>query len=549
MAGELQRFEFDGHNPVYAVTEQQARNVSGAGDAPLKGTGSASGGSINTVTPVGGASSKPVGTLNATINTPRAGTTVPAPVVVDSSMAEKDLAEKKAQADQMQQDTANHQTLINTPPPAPTAPGKGTPGSTPQKPVGLNDEINSLLGDWNTSQDTVDANANKQIAPLEAERQQMQQDFDQQAALSLKQLSGIASGVYPLSPAEQNLLSATQATFQSTIEAQQTANTAYTGQMTELMASLGISTSAPTQAIGMIHLAVTTGNQKVADLNAQMSKSLADLSLGFQKQDYELVSDAWTKQSKYLEDRITAISDMEKEVRDAAKQQKQDVKDYTTLALSTVMRSAEISETAKQHAIENAISQGRLSEEHRHNLATEGANGLGGGNFTSTQINTGAAAAGVPLETFKGYSADVKNLFINGDGKKTLQSIKDGLASGSVEDVTKAIKEMSLSPEQTAYLTDYAKAHDPGGNTAEKKKQTFIDTFTDLKGQEYDRNEAYSEVVDAWTDGGKTNLTKAEKKTIDDALGSVYGLRSFGIIPDTQYNDGSGDMYNLFNTK
>lgn len=458
------------------------------------------------------------GTLNATI-TPTSKIKVPAPAVVTSSAAEKDLADKKAQTDQFVADTQQHQSLVSAP---------QQTSSIPQQGMSLEDQIFGSLGGLSDANEQIDHNTDQTIAPIQDAREEAQRVFDKQATFAIKQLNNIARGTYPLSPAEQSLLTSTEQIYTATIDAQKTANDAYTGQMSELLASLGINTSAPTQALGMIHATITSGNQRVAELNSQMSQSLANLTLGFQRQDYDLVFSAWEEKSKFLEQRITTLADMEKSVADAAKQQKQDIRDFTELTLSYIMKSADFTETQKEHAIQNAISWGNLAEEKRHNLVTEGTNGPGGGNFTSAQIKVGAANAGVPIESFQAWSADTKNLFINGDVKGTKKTIDAALGSSSLSEVESGIKDLGLPADAEAYFLDYARGADSGASTNEKKQQAFADTFRDLQGQDYDRGEAYKQVTDEWSDGGDAPITKADQKVIDAAFREVYGSRPYG---------------------
>lgn len=378
------------------------------------------------------------GTLNANITSPSTTKMSPAPTVITSGAAEADLSAKKAQFDQLQQDTAAHQAAITQPPAQPLASKTDTATQQPATPS-LDDQISQLIGNLGTSTKQIQSDTAATLTPIQQQQQEAQTTLDIASAKAIKQLNQIASGTYPLSGAERSLLDSTTQQFQATIAAQQTANDAYTGQMTELMASLGINTSAPTQAIGMIHAAVSAGTSKIADLNSQMATSIANLQIGFQKQDYSMISDAWDATSKALNDRVQTLQDLQKSVTDAAKQQQQDLKDNTTLALTGIMDSNTISYQQK----ELALSQAQLDETTRHNFATELANDPSSPQAQSKLFNQGVStlkaelsnrSGGLGLQDAKVNQAiHLKNLF---DQYKTTVQVADSGAYGPATGAT-----------------------------------------------------------------------------------------------------------------
>lgn len=490
------------------------------------------------------------GTMNAVITAPNPNAPkVPAPVVITADAAQKNLANIKAQVDQLAQDVTAHKAAMATPQGTPVTDTKtSTTDSTKteqpsqqNQPLSLNDQINEAINGLSEGNKTIDASSATALDPLAVKQKEIQDAKDSAAVTALGQLDSIAHGTYPLSASESALLDSTRATYMSTIQGQTVANDAFVGQMTELAASLGISTSAPSQAIGMIHGAISAGNEKVANLNGQMAQALATLQQGFQKDDFQMVHDAWIDTAKYYDDRLDAIKDMQQAVIDGAKQQKTDLMDMTKTTLQYMVASAQFTHQEKQDAIQNAFTSRQINETERHNLATESltreTNGSGGGTFSTTQINAGAANAGVPVDVFRGWSADAKNVFINGKVDGTKKTIDDALATGSVEDVQAAIKDMKLPAEAEQYFLDYAAGNDPGGTSLDKRTSAFADTFTDLMNQGYDRNEALDEVNNEWSDGGKSPVTKVDDRMIHDALEQVYGSV---WAPGGEYNDGTG---------
>lgn len=319
------------------------------------------------------------GTLNAQIASSNSNVKTPAPAVITSNAAQADLTNKQTQVGQLNTDTANHQAIVSGQlPPAPTGtdasktttPASNTPSNTDTA-GSLDDQVNSILSSFGTDSSNINSDASAQEKTLGDEASQAQADLDSAAVTSLSQLKQIASGVYPLSPAESSLLNATASGFQQAIQYQTQANASYTGQMTEAMASLGINTSAPTEAIGLIHAAISSGTSKITDLNGQMATSLANLQLGFQKQDYAMVQDSWDETSKYMEDRISTLTTMQKQVTDAAHQQVTDLQSQTKMNLDAIVQSATFDQKTKQDMIDNAFKSQQITETQRHDLQSE----------------------------------------------------------------------------------------------------------------------------------------------------------------------------------
>lgn len=338
----------------------------------------------------------PVGTMNAVITQPNPNAPkVPAPVVLTADAAEKNVQNIKAQVDQLTKDVAAHKAAMSTPQ-TPVTTGSATdtnPAAVtgPQGTGTLDDKINSVLNTLTGNDATIDADETAALTPIQAQQAALQKQSDAATITALNQLNSIASGTYPLSPSEQALLDSTKASYLNTIQGQGVANDAFTGQMTELAASLGIQTSSPAQAAGMIHAAISQGSDKVAELNGQMAQSLATVQQGFQKNDFDMVQSAWTDTAKYYDDRLKTLSDMQTAVMDAAKQQKSDQKDQTTLVLTAMMDSANYDYKAKQDAIDNALKADQISETQRHDLATEA--------LSSSASGLGTAGTPVPLST------------------------------------------------------------------------------------------------------------------------------------------------------
>lgn len=317
-------------------------------------------------------------TMNANISSPNATQTMNPPAVVTSTTAQNDLTNKQNQVSQLNADTQNQAATVAANTAAANAPqatpAQGTQTNTTNstgEAGSLDSQVNDLLTSFNTNAGEINQNATTEANELGNEATEAQNQLDTAASTSLTQLNQISSGTYPLSPAESSILSATAAQFQSALQYQQQANASYTGQMTEAMASLGIETSAPTQAMGMINAAIGVGTQKIGDLNSQMAISLGNLQLAFQKEDFSEVQSAWDETSKYMEDRVTTLSSMQKNVQDAAAQQVSELQSATQTNISALINTSTLDEKAKQDTIQNAFTQQQITETQRHDLASE----------------------------------------------------------------------------------------------------------------------------------------------------------------------------------
>jgi len=148
------------------------------------------------------------------------------------------------------------------------------------------------------------------------------------------------------------------------------------------------------------------------------------------------------------------------------------------------------------------------------------------GTFTTTQINKGAANAGVSADVFAGYDADTKNTFINGDIKGSKKDIEDAIKEQgvSIEEINTTIDSLGLASVVTSFLKDYAKsvAGQKTVATPERTKGLITTALTDLKEQGLTRSEAKKKVEDKLGD----NIPKVQEDALKDALAEIYG-RSF----------------------
>lgn len=519
----------------------------------------------------GGADANPA-TMNAKIKSASSKTSAP-PSVITSDKAKEDFANKKSQMDQLGIDVQNQKNGINSP----------IDQNFFKKPEESIDEYKTRVDAYreaNPAQsldsqiDELLGGGGEQKAPeeLSPEEQQIQDTISQQADLeneadqqygdTIKTLDSIRKGTYPLTASEHSLLDSTKQMYMATVAAQKTANTAYEGQLTEMNASLGISTSAPSQAIGVMTAAINSGNQKVATLDAQMASSLADLQQGFEDKAYNEVIDKWNIVSKHIDDRRTALKEMHDAAQDAIDKLGMSQRDTAIAGLvdggmtdaTTVLGAlGKLGYQTDLDTVSKAmkdISEAKISPDIITSTDGRGntyginkdtgdivwtakgtSRALGGGSgsgymFTNSQLNKGAANAGKTLQEFQQMDGDSQNLFINGDVKGTKKTIDDELTSGtSPDEVISAIGEMALPPDAEQYFIDYANgnAEDSLPPTIEETQSTFEDTLRSLQRSGYKRSEAYDAVLNELTDNGKSSLPSAQKNALRAAQDSIFG--------------------------
>lgn len=228
-------------------------------------------------------------------------------------------SQSKAIGSQPQQTQDNSQTQNNSQ----SQPQNDTTDPAAQ----LNDQISSLLqnlgNDINSESQTTDSQGNNVSLGQAASDNSYQEAQAYQYYAGL--LTQITNGTFPMSAQESQLISSTQSQFMAAIQQQQIAKSAMVGQSTEAYASLGINQTAPLQAIGGIFQAISAGNARVSDLDAQMTQAVSKLQTDYQTQNFQEVTDTWNMVSKQFSDRADAISKMQSDVAAKTKE----LTDYT----------------------------------------------------------------------------------------------------------------------------------------------------------------------------------------------------------------------------
>lgn len=306
-------------------------------------------------------------TLNAKITAPSTTQqTGSAPVVVTSDKAQGDVNNIGTQITQAQTD-AQTQASAKAAASATQQQNTQTQNNTQNQAPSLDSQLQELISNLGTETQANQNGANSTQSSLLSQQAQNASDQAQQWQQVQDAFQSMRNGTYPLTSAEQSLLNATQQQFQQTIQLQQTANQAYTGQMKEAMASLGINTSAPLQAVGNIQATIDSGNSKVGALNTAMTLALSTAQVAFQKENFDELQQSWADAAQQFDSRQKTLSDMLSSVTSMAKNAQDEINQRTQMGLDAVMDSNTISYQQKAQAIQ----QSQLDETTRHDKMQE----------------------------------------------------------------------------------------------------------------------------------------------------------------------------------
>lgn len=321
-------------------------------------------------------------TLNANIKVPNTGgpTNAP-PAVITSDKAQQNLASIGTNLTQAQQD-AQSQSLNKAQQQSLASANVQNQNNQAAQPPALDDQLTSLISSLNTESQANLSGANATQDKLLAQEAQNQSDQAQQWQSTQDAFASMRNGTYPLTAAESSVLDATQQQFAQTIQAQQQANTAYTGQMKETMASLGINTSAPLEAAGNIKATIDSGNSKVGALNSAMTLALSNAQVAFQKQNFDELQASWADAAQQFDSRQKTLTDMLSTVTAQAKMAQDELNTRTTTAMAAIMDSNTMSYQQKDLAIKQSTLDEKTRDDYTKNLIAEftaGMTGAGGG--------------------------------------------------------------------------------------------------------------------------------------------------------------------------
>lgn len=200
-----------------------------------------------------------------------------------------------------------------------------------------------------------------QADDITAQRAQIDESYQQALSKMNSTLEGIRTGTVPLSPYEQAQVEGTRSAFQSLIEEQKLANKNYEGGVTVANEARGLSRYSPQIAQGEILAAVTEGNKKIANLNAQMGQNLAQMETAFRDNDFNKVKDAFQYITAAKEEKTHALDTMYNTV--VAKQQamQKQQQENTLAGLNGLLEDDSYSFNDKKAYISKVIASGQLT--------------------------------------------------------------------------------------------------------------------------------------------------------------------------------------------
>lgn len=121
-------------------------------------------------------------------------------------------------------------------------------------------------------------------------------------------LNSLMKGTIPLSSSQQSLVSSVQSQLQQNEDAQKVANQSYVGQVSEEAFRAG-GEYTNSQMSGQIANAISYGVAKVAALDNDAAKTIADLDQSFQKDNFDIINQQYDMLSKQLDDKSAALKD------------------------------------------------------------------------------------------------------------------------------------------------------------------------------------------------------------------------------------------------
>lgn len=226
------------------------------------------------------------------------------------------------------------------------------------------------------------------------------------------QVQQIYSGTFPLSAAQQSLLTATQAQFNEVQALQLTANKSYQGMVALAGNREGLNIQNPSEYAATQNQAITDGLNKINNLDATATKTLATLQEGFMNNDYQMINDTYTALQKTLEDKQTALEDVQKRTDDLYTF----TQDFNQKAQEFQQQQAK--ETQEFTANFNAKYGGFL--DHQTGLLKPGAS------LATTGLQETIPGAGAVIDTnsasFKALPAGVQRLVLQNNKGITIDS-------------------------------------------------------------------------------------------------------------------------------
>lgn len=227
--------------------------------------------------------------------------------------------------------------------------------------------------------------------------QQNQQQLDTTSAQHQQMISSLLNGTFPLTADQQAQVAGLQSQLAQLKTQQQTANDTYLNSIKRLGVLSGQSQYEPGAFNKVISDTLTSGIQKISNLDIQAASQVATLKEGFLNDDYTKINGAY----KDLQDSITAKNDTLTKMQSIVSTQVKNAQDEADKAQQYNLDVAKFNQTGDQDAFDNAlkteqekVAESAQAETARHDKATEAISaysaGLGAGGGTPGGVTQSA---------------------------------------------------------------------------------------------------------------------------------------------------------------
>lgn len=219
---------------------------------------------------------------------------------------------------------------------------------------------------------------------------QIQNQLDEQHNKFQADIDKLKAGTIPLTPAQQAQVDGLKAAFDQLKQQQLLANKNYEGALTQAGIVSGRQRYAPEIQAGELFAAISTGIQKIADIDSKASMAVAQLTQGFQTDNFEIIRQSYDEFSSYLKDKAKIINDLHEktvkavqEARDFNYKVQQDkianqmlsdkfafemFTDERDFALRQEMENRKFDYQMRQDMIENALAQQKITIDQANDL-------------------------------------------------------------------------------------------------------------------------------------------------------------------------------------
>ena len=290
----------------------------------------------------------PAASLTANIKTPSASL-YKAPASITSNIAKTDLNTKLNTINELHQNVAAQRTAV-------------TPVAQQQEQT--SGSIDNILSELDKNLSLSQGNESN----IGNDLLNTQTQADVAAHAGYTKLNAISLGTYPLSPAEQGMIEATKQSYQQVLQAQATANSGALGQVTELMATLGLQHSAPIQAMSLVQSVISRGTAALATISTKMSVAVSNLEMKIQQHDFNNVQTAYNNVAKAFQDRTATLEKMQSNISKASESARTGMLNYARTAIDAIVSSNKATEQQKKDAATAVYEAGMLSAKHYANI-------------------------------------------------------------------------------------------------------------------------------------------------------------------------------------